>query len=134
MSRIAGPCVLAILAAGACLAACGSTSARQSEPRPVAVGARARPCVSIERLRRSEIVDNQTIRLHLIDGVVIRSRLPQPCYGLLMQGGFGFVSSTAQLCEMDLIRVIGAGSVCKLGTFEFEGPATDAGSQPVPAE
>jgi hypothetical protein len=81
----------------------------------------ARPCLSIARIERSEIVDNRTIRFHLVDGTIVGSRLPSPCYGLKMQGGFAFGTSTDQLCELDVIRVLPpSGGACALGTFEIE--------------
>jgi len=91
----------------------------------------ARPCLSIARLQRSEIVDNQTIRFHLIDGTIIGSRLPSPCHGLKIQGGFAFQTSTDQLCELDVIRVLPpSGGSCALGTFEVEhlAPGAEAGN------
>lgn len=106
------------------LCACGVPD-RQPRAVPPAPAARAlpaaRPCLSIARIERSEIVDNQTIRLHLTDGTIIRSRLPSPCYGLKMQGGFAFQTSTDQLCELDVIHVLPpSGGACALGTFELE--------------
>lgn len=94
-----------------------------ADTTPPATGAlpAARPCMSIARLQRSEIIDNQTIRFHLIDGTIVLSRLPNPCPGLEMQGGFAFRTSTDQLCELDVIRVLPpSGGACALGTFEIE--------------
>ncbi len=114
------------LTCGLALSLCGCGAAdlrpRAAQPAP-AEGTLlpARPCLSIARLERSEIVDNQTIRFHLIDGTIVRSRLPSPCHGLKMQGGFAFQTSTDQLCEFDVIRVLPpSGGACTLGPFEIE--------------
>jgi len=118
------------LAVALALCACGATDHQPRSAHSVPPGGAlpaARPCVSIARIERSEIVDNQTIRLHLTDGTIIRSRLPSPCFGLKMQGGFAFRTSTDQLCELDVIHVLRpSGGACALGTFDLEHLAPDA--------
>ncbi|MBM4245808.1 MAG: hypothetical protein FJ148_18715 [Deltaproteobacteria bacterium] len=105
---------------------------RSAQPAPAEVALpAARPCVSIARIERSEVVDNQTIRLHLTDGTIIRSRLPSPCHGLKIQGGFAFQTSTDQLCALDVIHLLPpSGGACALGPFELEHLAPGAEAPP----
>lgn len=99
------------------LSACGSPaiapSTQSNEDAP------QKRCLQIARIYRSEIVDDGTILFHMRDGTIWRNRLPRRCYGLRMQGGFGYVTPLDRLCDLDLIQVLeGSRSVCGLGRFE----------------
>ena len=108
----------------ALLLGCGSL-ATAPEPPAGTPGANAAPkrCLQISRIHRSEIVDDSTILFHMRDGAIWRNALPQRCYGLRIQGGFGYTTPLDQLCDLDLIQVLGGSrSVCGLGRFEAYEP------------
>ena len=68
------------------------------------------------------------------DGAIWRNRLPRRCYGLRMQGGFGYVTPIDRLCDLDLIQVLeGSRSVCGLGRFEPYAPPEDLDANAVDA-
>lgn len=83
-----------------------------------------RHCLSIARIYRTQIVDDGTILFHMRDGAVFKNELPQRCYGLRIQNGFGYATPLDRVCDVDIIQVIGGSlSRCRLGTFEqIEGP------------
>lgn len=110
-----------VLVALLLVAGCSSTSDRPA--RVENLGAE-KHCLKIARIYRSEIVDDQTILFHMRDGAIWRNRLPNKCYGLRMQGGFGYATALDMLCDLDIIQVLGGSrSVCGLGRFEpYEPP------------
>ncbi len=98
--------------------ACSSPTT-QPKTAPTLTESPPKRCVPLSRIYRSEIVDDSTILFHMRDGAVWRNRLPERCYGLRMQGGFGYATGLTQLCDLDIIQVLGgAYSVCGLGRFE----------------
>ncbi|MDG2303506.1 MAG: hypothetical protein P8R42_02440 [Candidatus Binatia bacterium] len=104
---------------------CSSAATDSTPPAtPSASDPAAKRCLSISRIDRSEIVDDSTILFHMRDGAIWRNALPQRCYGLRIQGGFGYTTPLDRLCDLDLIQVLGGSlSVCGLGRFEaYEHP------------
>ena len=83
-----------------------------------------RGCLSLVQIQSSNVVDGQTIDFRLRDGSVWRNRLPRSCPGLGFDRAFSYSTSIAQLCNVDLIRVIVQsnpgimGATCGLGQFE----------------
>ncbi len=110
---------------------------RQADPNATTSPKR---CLQIARIYRSEIVDDDTILFHMRGGAIWQNQLPQRCYGLRMQGGFGYTTPLDRLCDLDLIQVLeGSRSVCGLGRFEayepprdLEANAVDAGDEDGP--
>lgn len=83
-------------------------------------------CLQVNRIRRTEIVDNSTILFHMVGKKVWKNSLPHRCAGLRIQGGFGYVASVNRICSVDVIQVLGhSGSFCPLGDFEAVPPATE---------
>lgn len=80
-------------------------------------------CLRIARIDRTQIVDDQTLLFHMRNGDIWRNRLPQKCYGIRMQGGFGYATSLDVVCDLDILQVLGGSrSVCGLGRFELYEP------------
>ena len=83
-----------------------------------------RNCLALPQISSSNVVDGQTIDFRLRDGSVWRSRLPRSCPGLNFERAFSYTTSIAQLCNVDIIRVIVQGNPslvgmsCGLGKFE----------------
>ena len=82
-------------------------------------------CVSINRIRSTKIVDNQTIDFKMSGGKVYRNTLPYSCSGLVFEDRFSYRTSTNQLCSVDTIRVLqnhggqlSEGAGCGLGKFQ----------------
>lgn len=83
-----------------------------------------RNCVSISRIKRIEIVDNQTLIFHLNHKVKYINRLPFNCPGLKSRGTFLHETSLSSYCDLDTITVIDASlgmrmGSCPLGKFEI---------------
>lgn len=101
------------------LLALGCSATAPSEPPRVKEGPASKQCLSLVRIFRTEIVDDRTILFHMRDGAIWRNQLPHTCYGLRMQGGFGYSTPLDRVCDREIIQVLGgAHSVCGLGRFE----------------
>jgi Family of unknown function (DUF6491) len=82
-------------------------------------------CVSINRIRSTKILNNQTIDFKMAGGKVYRNTLPSSCPGLVFEDRFSYRTSTSQLCNVDIIRVLenqggrlSEGAGCGLGKFQ----------------
>lgn len=112
------PLAIALLALG-----CSPTTTNPSQTEPGPEATPQKRCLQITRIFRSEIVDDRTILFHMRDGAIWKNELPNKCYGLRMQGGFGYTTPLDRLCDLDIIQVLGgAFSVCGLGHFEAYEP------------
>ena len=100
--------------------------ARDKTPAPEvrAVGA-PKNCVSTQQIRSTKIIDNSTIDFKMVGGKTFRNTLSHSCPGLRRDDAFSYRTSTSQLCNVDIIRVVenyggrlqeGAG--CGLGKFQ----------------
>ena len=80
-----------------------------------------RDCVMLNRIRRTEVIDDRTILFHLRGGDVLRNYLPKTCPNLEREERFGYRTGTRQLCYIDTITVLERGGVggftCELGRF-----------------
>ena len=113
------PRTLVACALGFALAGCASLTSPSPEkntPR----------CLSIARIHRTQIVDDQVILFHMRDGTIFRNELPQRCYGLRIQNGFGYATPLDRVCDLDVIQVLGGTlSRCNLGRFDLIEPSSD---------
>lgn len=97
----------------------------KKEPTPVrAVGEPVR-CVSLSQIRSTKVVDNSTIDFKMAGGKTYRNSLPNSCPGLKYEDRFSYRTSTSQLCNVDIIRVLNdyggrlsEGVGCGLGKFQ----------------
>lgn len=82
-------------------------------------------CVSINRIRSTNIVNDRTIDFKLTGGKMYRNTLPHSCPSLVFEDRFSYRTSTSQLCSVDTIRVLqnhgghlSEGAGCGLGKFQ----------------
>lgn len=117
------------LPAAALLAFALVADAAVARPLKPAEEARIRPvgkpvsCLQTTRIRETRVRDDSTIDFYLNDGSVYRNRLPQSCPQLGFEERFGYTTSIAQLCSVDIITVlystpVGRGASCGLGEFQ----------------
>jgi len=84
-----------------------------------------RRCLTLMRIDRTEIIDDQTIVFHLKGDDIYVNELDQPCNRLEREGRFTYRTSTGQLCSSDTISVLESsgfgglqeGFTCGLGRF-----------------
>ena len=80
-------------------------------------------CVSLTRLTRTEVVDEQTILFHFRGRETLSNHLPRECPGLDDKTAFTYETSTNRLCNSDTITLLERGSQlrpgisCRLGRF-----------------
>ena len=84
----------------------------------------AERCIPIKSIKRTKIVDDQTIAFYLNNGKIYNNRLPHRCPGLASANSFKYETAQSELCSVDLITALhqtagqltpGAG--CGLGQF-----------------
>ena len=63
-------------------------------------------CVSIPAIRKTRIVDDQTIIFYMRGGDLFINRLPRRCNGLARGDGYSYETSLTRLCNTDIIRVL----------------------------
>ena len=123
---------LALLPLAALLAGCASDPPRQ--PVPMVQAGEPVSCIRTSRIRSTSIVDDQTVDFRMTDGTVLRNTLPNRCPGLAMADAFSYRTEQAQLCSVDVIRVLNTapgprfGASCGLGPFVPVKPADQAPS------
>jgi hypothetical protein len=78
-------------------------------------------CLETMRIKETRVLDDQTILLETYGGAVYISRLPAPCVGLKISGGFSYETAIDKLCKQDIIGVVevGSGLRTKCGMGEF---------------
>jgi hypothetical protein len=82
-------------------------------------------CLSLARLRETDILDDQTVLFYMRGQDVYVNRLPRRCPGLKSAGAFSYRTSLTELCNTDVITVIrtfgstlSPGPSCGLGLFQ----------------
>jgi len=104
----------------ACLSAAPIVAAESQGDEELRDGRR---CLSISRIERIEVVDDQTLRFHMRGGQDYLNHLPHRCAGLKSRGTFMHATSTQNYCDLDTITQVDTtigmrlGS-CPLGKFE----------------
>lgn len=81
-------------------------------------------CVSLPRVARTEIIDDQNVLFHIRGKKIYLNHLPRKCPNLARQNRFMYKTVTTRLCSTDMITVLeqwGArftpGFTCRLGAF-----------------
>jgi len=106
------------------LGATAGISAKK-EPSPVRAVGKPLNCVSLTNIRSTKVIDDSTIDFKMNGGKTYRNSLPYSCPGLKFEDRFSYRTSTNQLCNVDIVRVLhdyggrlteGAG--CGLGKFQ----------------
>ena len=82
-------------------------------------------CISLARIDRVNVLDNQSIEFHMRGGESYINILPHSCPGLRRNQPFMYRTSLNQLCDLDIITVLDQGGFglrpmgsCGLGRFE----------------
>ena len=80
-------------------------------------------CISGDRIKRTKVIDNETILFLTYDEGYFLNKLPQRCGGLKIANGFSFdTRGNNDLCGSHTINVINSdgatGQFCGLGKFE----------------
>ncbi|MFC3052689.1 hypothetical protein [Kordiimonas pumila] len=94
---------------------------------------KTRRCVSLNRLRDSIIIDDQTIFFRAPGKTAYVNRLPRKCSRLAVEERYSYSTSIGQLCRFDLITVLDSfgqsWNRCGLGDFEeWEKKPKDGGT------
>jgi hypothetical protein len=112
-----------IIAATALLSAGLVSPSFAQEEEPV-IDADAVDCVTLTRVRRTEVVDDRNIFFHMRGGDIYHNVLPRRCAGLAREDRFSYETRIGKLCRMDMIRVLYSdglgmreGQHCALGVF-----------------
>jgi hypothetical protein len=81
-------------------------------------------CISLNRISRTEVLDDHNILFYMRGGKIYRNQLPHRCPGLRRQQPFMYRTSLSQLCDLDVVTVLHdhsfgftPGASCGLGRF-----------------
>jgi hypothetical protein len=120
--------VARIALAAALLTAAAALPADAAPPKaPPAATPDGEPvsCLSTAQIRETRVRDDRTIDFYTSGGKVYRNTLPYSCPELGAREGFGYSTSTGQLCSVDIITVLRQfggtpqrGASCGLGRFQ----------------
>jgi len=87
-------------------------------------------CLITSRIDQTEAIDDQNIIFRMRGKQVYRNTLPHTCPGLLRENRIAWQTSTARLCNIDMITVLEQygvgfrpGFTCRLGEFVPLSPA-----------
>ncbi len=121
------PVAALLIALAACTPGDGPRSAGADGHSPKTPAAtpigRAESCIPLSQISESRVRDDWTIDFR-VGSRWYRNTLPQRCYGLGFQQTFGYATSQAQLCNVDVITVLQTGpgggprGSCGLGQFQ----------------
>ena len=86
----------------------------------------AEHCISLNRIDRTEILDDQHILFEMRDDTTYLNTLANRCPGLEIEQTFMYRTAISQLCDLDIITVLrndfqfgmAPGPSCGLGMFE----------------
>ena len=90
------------------------------------VGLESEPvdCLALNRIRRTEVIDDSTIVFYSARREPYVNNLPRRCPGLKSNGRFSYEVAGSRLCDTDLITVLedfggrfAPGFPCRLGVF-----------------
>jgi hypothetical protein len=63
-------------------------------------------CVNMNRIDRTEVINDRTIVFYMSGGDIYVNRLPHRCPGLRSRQAFMYKNTTNTLCNVDTIRVL----------------------------
>lgn len=82
-------------------------------------------CLSLIRIDRTDVLDDQNIIFYMRGGKIYRNVLPHRCSGLRNRDAFMYRTTMNQLCDLDIITVLDQigigftqGNSCGLSTFQ----------------
>jgi len=103
-----------------------TASAQDSAEEGAAAAAAGRPerCITLNRLDRTEVIDDRTIVFHMRGGGLYLNNLDRECPGLAREGRFMYSPTGNRLCSLDTVTVLEQwgfgltrGFTCSLGEF-----------------
>lgn len=116
-------CVAVAVAALAMLASI-ATFAEDEDDESLQDQDRAKRCISLARIDRTHVLDDNNILFYMRGKKVYINKLPHKCHGLRRADSFMYKTSLSQLCDLDIITVLdnigfgfSRGPSCGLGTF-----------------
>lgn len=116
---------LIILTTLAAMTGGASGLSAKKEPTPVRAVGEPVNCVSLSRIRSTDVIDDSNIDFKMAGGKTYRNSLPYSCPGLKFEDRFSYKTSISQLCSVDIIRVLNnygghlsEGAGCGLGKFQ----------------
>jgi hypothetical protein len=119
--------LLAPLLLGACVAGgCAAGSVVEETEQSADFDRTPHDCISITRISRTEVIDEQTVLFHMSGREIYRNVLPEECPGLNRRDPFMYEprSIAPELCENDQIELLQRfggsyqrGRACRLGKF-----------------
>lgn len=116
------PLLLAVASLSLCMSAAAEEKKMNAELG--LVSGPPEQCVSLIRIDRTEVIDDQNILFHMRGGDIYRNHLPHRCPGLGFHESFMYRTSLNQLCNVDIITVLNdigfgfsPGPSCGLGLF-----------------
>jgi hypothetical protein len=80
-------------------------------------------CILVNRIRRTEVIDDQSILFFMRGNQIYRAMLPYTCLGLEREQRFAYEVRGGRLCNNDTITVIdrtsfgSTGMTCPIGLF-----------------
>lgn len=111
---------IGVISAAAALGFAHQTRAQDDE----ALDRTPQSCVSVARIRDTDIIDDRTIIFHMRGGRVYRNFLDRECHDLEREGRFAYQARGGRLCKIDTITVLTGfsgfsppGMTCQLGEF-----------------
>lgn len=124
-SLLATVATAALAAAAPAVTADDASAIEPGQPGPLGVYERTgseSSCVQARNIRRTEVIDGRTILFHMSGSRVWMNRLSSTCPRLAQERAFAYQTSTAQLCNGDIIRVLQRPMMrleagCSLGRF-----------------
>lgn len=117
--------VLVVVALAALTGSATAGLSAKKEAAPVREVGKPVNCVNVRSIQSTSILDNSTIDFKMLGGKTYRNSLPYSCPSLKFEDRFSYRTSTSQLCDVDIIRVLNnyGGSLqegvgCGLGKFQ----------------
>lgn len=84
-------------------------------------------CINTQNIKNTTVPDSRTILFHMNDGTIWKNTLLGACPGLKSYGFIYSPTPPTQLCSnLETIRVIEIGTVCRLGEFTSYTPPKPA--------
>ena len=85
--------------------------------------AAAPTCLKTYLIRNTKVIDENTLDFTMVDGETYRNNLLSRCVGLKFHG-FVYATRIDEICDdLQSIRVLETGAVCRLGAFSKVEPA-----------
>lgn len=105
------------------LLTCGLSPADE-EPVDKVKDESLRRCINTRTIRTTKVMDDLNLLFYTRGKTVYLNRLPRQCYGLSRERRFSYRTTSGNLCNLDMIRILyrsgtglQEGNACRLGYF-----------------